>query len=388
MEPLTPTGAPTPEVAVQTAGEFTFGMRVAVAAIAAAILLSGGVFRHLHDYRALWVQLAVFATLLAITAVEAALNLRRRSWGRARWCALGIALVASAASTWSLPTGGVGQSVDWAYGAICWVGVIVLVDQPVAWLAAFLAVHAGMTTVALLLSHPDASYVLSFVSTSVGVIGFPLACGLGVETLRRVARTADNSRREAEEIRTRETVKAELDRVRQERFLDLSHTAGPLLRDLAEGRLDLEDPAVQRDCWIEATRMRRLFAEADEVDSPLLHELQQCVDGANRRGIRADLDAHGELPAAPVEIRRALTDFAVAVLALARSEAQITALVTAGEVSLSLVIDLADTVDLATDETAARLAVPAGLPIEVQPLVEDEGRLWMEALWSTGPSPR
>jgi hypothetical protein len=377
-------GATADEAREKTAAAFISGLRNAMAAISFVVLLSGGVFRHLDVYHPLWPQLAAYCALLAITGTEAVLNLRHRSWGWARWIAVGVALAASVASCLSLPADAATRSADWAFGAVGWSGVMVLADQPLAMLVAFLGAHEAITAINLLAGGPDLDTVLSFLAGSIGTIGFPLACGIAATALQRAAATAETARAETERIREQEQRAAARARVRQERYLELSRTAGPLLRGLADGTLDPRDPAVKRDCWIEATRMRRLFAEADEVANRLVHELDHLVEGAIRKGVRAELRVSGEVPQTPVEIRRAFAEITLGTLAIATSTARLTLISIGGEVSLNLLCDVS--ADWAAQyaqlpiSRVSRLAA-GGQPIEVEQPVENEGTLWVEARW-------
>ncbi len=67
--------------------------------------------------------------------------------------------------------------------------------------------------------------------------------------------------------------------------------------------------------------MRRLFAESDDVTDPLEHEIHACVDVAERQGKSVQLSIRGARPALPLDVRRALTEPVIAVLAGARSRA-------------------------------------------------------------------
>jgi hypothetical protein len=96
---------------------------------------------------------------------------------------------------------------------------------------------------------------------------------------------------------------------------------------------------VQRRCAIEAARMRRLFAETDDVPNPLVHELRHCVDVADRRGVVVELEIRGHWPVPPVGIRRDLTEAALAVLATAESWARVTVVGNADLVSVGVVGD-------------------------------------------------
>ena len=116
--------------------------------------------------------------------------------------------------------------------------------------------------------------------------------------------------------------------------------------------------------------MRRLFAETDTVENPLLHELRHCADIADRKGVEVELDARGHWPVPPVAVRRDLTDAALTALATADSWARVTVVGSADLVSVSVVADCAE------------LAVPAPATPDVR--VEtfgSNGTVWMEAQW-------
>ena len=118
-----------------------------------------------------------------------------------------------------------------------------------------------------------------------------------------------------------------------------------LLAGLAGGELDPADERVQHRCSVEASRLRRLIAEHDDAPSPLVHELRACADMAERRDVAVTLETAGTLPVVPVQVRRALTEAPIHLLAAARTQARVTVLYGAddGEVEVSVVADAAPT---------------------------------------------
>lgn len=116
--------------------------------------------------------------------------------------------------------------------------------------------------------------------------------------------------------------------------------------------------------------MRRLFAETDTVENPLLHELRHCADIADRKGVEVELGACGQWPVPPVAVRRDLTDAALTALATADSWARVTVVGSAGLVSVNVIADCAEAV----------LSAPATPDVRVETFGSD-GTVWMEAQW-------
>ncbi|QXJ21230.1 hypothetical protein AGRA3207_002065 [Actinomadura graeca] len=356
---------------LMTEAEFLVGLRWAVVVIALTILGSFSMGRHLDAYRPLAVQATAYGVLLAIAAAEFVLILTRGRWGRMRWPAAALALGASAAACASLPPGGAGTAANWAFGTVGWLGVAVLLDRRFGWLIGFLAVHETINLTALLVSGGrDLDSVLNFAAGSITTIGFPFATGIAATVLRGVAERAEAQRKEAEAHSRAAKIEAVRHEVWQERYADLSVTVAPLLAGLAGGTLRPDDPEVQRLCWIEAARMRRLFAETDDVDSPLLHELAECVDIAVQKGVKAELKAHGDLGPIPREIRRALTEVPLAALAKAGTRARVTVIDAYGVVSVTVVSDCGP----------VRIPEQPEITVVVDDLV-DENEFWVEATW-------
>jgi hypothetical protein len=355
-----------------TTAQFLRGLRIAVVVIAVTVLAFSSIFRNLGRYDPPELQLTAYLVLSSIVVVEIVLVRTGRGWGKLRGPALAVVFLASTAAVASLPPDTAISSVDWAFGTVGWTYLILLLDQPLGWLVGALLLHESVTVVGLLLSGTaDVDDWLTLVAGSVGALGFPAAAGIAAVALRSVAQSAESADRQTEALRTAEEVAVRLQEQRESRFAEIRESTIPLLRGLADGGLDPTTATVQRQCAIEAARMRRLFTAADAVPDALMHSLRQCAAVADRRQVAVDLDPSGSWTDPPAAVRRALTDAPVAALATARSFARITVVGAQGTLAVSVVAD------------CGHLDFPADLPPDVTLTSETDGDvLWVEALWT------
>ena len=174
-------------------------------------------------------------------------------------------------------------------------------------------------------------------------------------------------------VRRRRQVADELHAGRQDRYRAVRRSVGPLLAGLADGELDAADRRTRNRCAVEASRLRRLFAETDDVPDPLLHELRACTDIADRRGVLVDLHVLGRLPSLDRPARRALTEAPLFALAGAERQARVTVVGRSDEVAISVLAD-------GPAPVPAELAASAdpGVTVTVQ---DGEDRRWVEARW-------
>lgn len=358
----------------QTRIEMQRGLRIAtlfLAVLTNDVLGTINLVRHLDKYEVPAAQFGALAAFTAVLATEAVLVVRHRPWGALRWPAVAVVFGAAALSYLTLPAGSIATTVDWLFGGAAWVLVVVLFDRPFWTVTAILVAHELLALTNTLLFHEANLVVLArFATTSVTVFGLPLCVAVVVVVLGRMGAEAARASRELEQVRTEEAVATAARRRRTQRFTELAGAAVPLLEGLADGSLAPSDPEVQRDCAIEAARMRRLFAETDTVDNPLLHELRHCADIADRKGVEVELDARGQWPTPPVAVRRDLTDAALTALATAGSWARVTVVGSADAVSVSVVADCAEH------------AVPSPATPDVRIEIFGSGEtVWMEAQW-------
>ncbi|WP_189211076.1 MULTISPECIES: hypothetical protein [Actinokineospora] len=363
-------------LAERTQAQLRHGLRVAMLVLTAVILCGlslSSLVRNLHRFPVPQAQFAAFAVLAAVLAAEAVLVVRRRSWGAMRGPAVLIVLAAAALSYTTLD-GHTASSVDWAFGAANWVGAAVLLERPLRSMVVFLVAHESLALLDLLVLEDVTRAALArFATGSVTVVGFPLCIAVVAVVLRGIGAAAAAAADELARVRTEEAVAVESHRRRAQRFAELSDTAVPLLEGLADGSLTPDDAGVRRRCAIEAARMRRLFAEADTVANPLLHELRHCADVADRKGVEVELEARGSLPALPRAVRRDLTEAALTALATAESRARVAVVGSAELVSVSVVADCGE----------VEVPEPATPGVRVEAHGAG-GTVWMEARWQPG----
>jgi hypothetical protein len=358
----------------QTRTKMRRGLRIAtlfLAALTNNVLGTINLVRHLDSYDVPAAQFGALAAVTAVLATEAVLVVRHRSWGALRWPAVAVVFGAATLSYLTLPEGSISTTVDWLFSGAGWVLVVVLFDRPFRTVLAVLVAHELLAVANMLVFH-DANLAMlaRIATTSVTVFGLPLCVAVVVVVLGRMGAEAARASRELERVRTEEAIATAARRRRAQRFAELAGTTVPLLEGLADGSLAPTDPVVRRECAIEAARMRRLFAETDTVENPLLHELRHCADIADRKGVEVELDARGQWPVPPVAVRRDLTDAALTALATADSWARVTVVGSTDVVSVSVVAD------------CAAPAVPAPVSSDVRvEVVGSGGTVWMEAQW-------
>jgi hypothetical protein len=373
------------EVAVwqaDLAGSTTTGLhrqlRLATLIVTAAVLLllaPAALFSNLTEYRSVVVQLIAFGLLSSVFVAGTVLFRRHLSWGRWRWAAIAVVVAAGLLSASGVEPTAHALASNWYVGTAPWL-VLVVLGSRLKEVVAVLALH-HLLAIARMLLFPIDGIVPGYLAGMITSAGYPVALAVATSLLASLARQAAQQRRDAEEVRIADQLAAQTHESRQRRYADLSATAGPLLAGLADGTLDPQDNAVRRRCAIEAARMRRIFAESDEVPDPLLHELRACADLADRRGVVVTLATAGTWAAPPLEVRRELTEVPLMVLATAASQARITVSSTDGSLAVSVVADAPD------------LDVP--LPVDHNVHLSTtrcDGLVWVEAQWGADQSSR
>jgi hypothetical protein len=174
-------------------------------------------------------------------------------------------------------------------------------------------------------------------------------------------------------VRRRRQVAERLHADRRQRYRTVRDAVAPLLAGLADGTLDPAEPEVRHRCAVDAGRLRRLFAETDDVADPLLHELRACSYIADQRGVVVDLQLTGRLPELDRDVRRALTEAPLLALAGAERRARVTVLGRTDEVAVSVLVD-------GRGPAPAEPAGGASSAVTVS-VLDDEDRRWVEARW-------
>ncbi len=369
-----------------TAGGFLRGLRLAIFGINVVLLLTwepAMLFANASLYRSFSVQVASYGVCVLVVAVSGVRVLRDRpmgGWGRPL---MAIVLVATLAATVAVPPEYMGTPAHWTYGNVGWAGLLLLMDSPLRVLVAVLFVDYA-AALALLVATGSAGFGPVAVLTMASVIIWAYQLGVAGSTLalRRIAEMATRTSLEAERSRTREAVSQQIHRDRQARYAVLAATAVPLLEGLASGELDPADQRVRRACATEAARMRRLFAESDDTPDPLVHELQACMEDAERRGVTVSFAVRGSRPVLSRDVRRALTEPVLGGLMAAATRARVTLVASSTAATVSVVADTADTAS--TAGTAEEVEVPfAGSQTDQVTVTHmtTGGQLRVEATW-------
>jgi hypothetical protein len=349
------------------------GLRWATVAVTLAVVFGlqvPVVLANREAYTSFAVQVLGIAVYTAVTLVVAAVNLYHREIGGWRWPMIAVVFAASVATTAATAPEDRYGIRHWCYGTIGWPLVLLTLGSGIGLLAGLLGAFYCVTVVQVLIGGTAAVTFASAVSVTAVTASFQLATGVFALLLRRVAATATAMAKERERMRTAEAVAEQLHADRRDRYASLAQSVTPLLGGLASGTLDPADEAVRRACAVEAARMRRLFAEDATAPDPLVHELQACIELAERNGVAVHFAERGERPPMPTHARRLLTEPAVAVLATAKSAARLTVVGRDGTVTVSVVADA---------------------PLDAVPEVDADGvttstvvtgdRIWVEATW-------
>ncbi|GLZ30370.1 hypothetical protein Lesp02_25590 [Lentzea sp. NBRC 105346] len=343
----------------------TTGRGIRLAALLITVASLGGfalplLIANLATYRSPDQELVAFGLLTAVTLITGTALARNIELKTTRWLLLAATVVASVLAVTGVHTEQVMSESEWSYGLIGWFGLLLLLDKSTRGTFVFLGAHVALSLTYVAATGND---VAGFVVVTTVVLGYQVPFVVATMILRKLAADVAASAARDEQVRTTEAIADQLHADRKARYAALAHTAVPLLENLGK------EPPEKAKYAVEAARMRRLFAEHDDVPDPLVHELRACVELAERRGVVVSLDTCGDHPIPPVEIRRALTNEAMRVLATAEDSARVTVLGTPDTVTVSVV---------------ARKSVPVQR-IEEGPVtvtcIEDGGRIWVEAVW-------
>ncbi|TDD11243.1 hypothetical protein E1292_06175 [Nonomuraea deserti] len=328
-----------------------------------------------------WPLLAA-AAWVAYTAIGAvaALSLLRTFAGpaKARELAVAVLVLDVAVIVSCRPQDLIGP-IDWGWGSVGWLGVMLLWNRP-RWRAeaiAFLSANAGIMLVAMIATGTvDRVSLAKYLMVIVGSVTLQLGYMVGCHTLRvRAEDAALLARRLAADDAWRESAqRIHADRLR--RYEAIREVAESMLKQLADGA-DPGDSRVRGDCTAGAMRLRRLITEREEVPDELVSALREHIDAAERRQVLVTAPPFGErLPALPDGVREDLLRAPVAALDGARTRARVTVSAMSAMVSVAVV---ADNDDLPVSPDPVR--EPSGVVVTYQ---RQGGEVWVNSIWQ-GP---
>ena len=242
-------------------------------------------------------------------------------------------------------TVGLFTAANWAWGSFGWFALVLLWRWPLRWLVATIGLNTFAVFVMLALTDELNRLVASrFTLTTYGTLALQFGVAGGALALQRTARRTVSAANERVELDAARQAADEVHADRARRYREVGQAVRAVLAGLAHGQLDPSDPEVQRRSAIGASRLRRLIAEHDGAPEPLMHELRALADVAERRDVAVTLETAGDVPALPVQVRRALTEAPMYLLAAARTQARVTVVSSPDgqEVEASVVADCGD----------------------------------------------
>jgi hypothetical protein len=403
--------APTGTATTMSARRYARGTAIAVILVAASWHVLNSLATTISDWRLfrlpelVAVAWAVIAVVIAGSAVGVLRGGSRRQARRPDAVAMaGIVVLLAATVAVIVATGDKNFFIpgNWAWASFGWQAMLVLWRWPMRWLYGALAANAVVTLVAMLAVGPvDRLQLSGFAFTTYGAGAIQIGVRGGCRFLERLADRAAQATTAEEQSTTARVAAHGVHADRQRRYTEIGQAVRRLLTDLANGRLDPAAEMTRRRCAVEASRLRRLIAERDDVPSPLMHELRACADVAERRGVAVTLEAVGTPPAIALEARRALTEAPMHVLASARSHARVTIFVEpawsdlaragsaihapdlgGGAVEVSVVADAdASALEPSTVEPGTYGAGPRDVEVSWS---REGGTVWVRALLYTG----
>jgi len=319
------------------------------------------------------VELGGYVALGIVGAgAAAALTLRRSI---PRWYAAGgcvVLLACAGALSADLPPEGALRAGHWSLGLIGWYGLVLLFGLPPRWAGLLLGAVGVLYTVPVVAENPTTTGLANLGVGLGSVLGLQFAVALGSHLLAGIARRAQATADEEQQVRIEEETAAAVAANHERRYADLREATIPLLRGLADGELDPRDPVVRRRCAVEAARMRRLFAEHADSGDRLVHELGGIIDVAERHGVSVHLTVRGAPTALPDNVRAGLLGPISEALVTADGDAKVT------------VLHAPDHVRVAVRCDAPGLQLPRDGSGEVE-VVESTsgGQLWLETSWQS-----
>lgn len=356
----------------QPEAELQRGLRLAVVAIAMVHLVAlslPALVVHASVYRVLALEVVAFVLVAAVIIAVGRAVWTGRPLGRGRWFLLGVLAVAAATALIGLPPRYLTEGAEWSFGVVCWAGLLLVLDYGFGAVVLLLGAHLAARLALLAVTGAESTPVVGALVFTAGFLCCQVAVAFAATLLGRLARAVADAARDGERLRTEEAVAERLHHDRRERYAGLDIV--PLLAGLGTGALDPADDRVRARCAVAAGRMRRLFAEQDDVPDPLVHALRACADSAERRGVTVYMGTCGARPDPPLPVRRALTEPVLALLASARSHARITVIGSAAAVTVSVIADGDPPAEVAAADGVALMSMSR------------DGRHWVEATWRT-----
>jgi len=340
---------------------------------------------NLREYRQPAVAIVVWPGLL----VAAAWLLPRARLDRlARGKAAAAVLIAAAAVTaigWEhRPHRGSG-SVDLAVLGTVWLLALVALSYPAwTWISAALAVYAihavlvigSAGTGAPGLSQLEAAgYVLATILFAFSALRPTLAMHTRIS-----ARRAWMASRLAAERAAADAVLAE----RRSRLARLEREALPLLRGIADGRLDPADAGVRERCARHAAALRHSLAGPEPEAGGLVAVLGPALRAAEARGLQANVQVIGDPGVPPPDVARAVLAAVDGVLGVLAPQDQVMVTIIAAAEEVELYLTSGEPLPAGLDVARYGRDLPAAAGWHATATAQEAGPGCVEISWRGG----
>ncbi len=336
------------------------------------------VLAYLHDYRQPAVPVAVWLGLLAAAAWLVPRARAGGFTGADAAAAVAIAVAAVAVVGWERSGHG---SVDWSVVGSGWLLALVALSRRAwEWVAGALLVFAAHTVMAVHLLGVTSVSLARLAATAYTLVVIMVIFAALQPTWRASAGLAGRQAALASRLAAERAAAAAVHEDRRERLALLEVEALPLLRGIADGKLDPADAEVRERCARHAATLRRALTDRPQDPGGLLAELGPALRAARARGMPAEIQVVGD-PGRPAP------EVAVATLAAVRAVLNaipphpvlLTVLASGSEVELYLTFDRAP--GAAPDVTGLRHTVPAAARWRAAVDIDKEGSGCLEVRW-------
>lgn len=362
------------DIAARIRDRLLAGLRIAVLLVAVGVqfgLCLAQLLSHAGWYSAMWPEVTAFVALAVVAAGCAWFSLRGKAIPVVpRWIGTIVTLGASVLATSAVPASLYLRTEHWSFGLVGWYALALLCDAGLGAFVGFVGVHLLLTAVGLAIVGPAHLPLETIGVTAISVCGYQIAVAASVLVFRRVADHVGHGAAVEERLRIEEVIAEHRHRDHRKRYAALMGTAGPLLAGLADESLDPSEGDTRRRCAVEAAKMRRLFAESDDVSDRLVHELGAGIDVAERNGVTVRFAVRGAPQELPTRVRCELVEPASAALAAAVSDARATVVRSPEQVRVSVL----------SDAPADLLSGFRAQHVQIVTVVKGD-RLWVEAVW-------
>ena len=318
---------------------------------------------------------------MALTAAMAKIGGGRLS-ATIRGIGAAVLLACSASVALEVPVQVAGRSEHWSFGLIGWYGLVLLFDVGSGWMVTFLTAHLIVFVTPWVVAPAAPSELARLGMVAVSVTGFQIGVAMTAPLIASIVAAAHAADQARERLASEDSSLRATLQDHERRCRDLRGTAVPLLKSLADGRLDASDVLVRRRCAVEAARIRRLMCAGSDPDptDPLVEEFRAAVEVAERHGVAVALSVAGDRHPVPEAVRREFFTVVSDGLLTAVTTARVTVMHGRDGVRVSVVSDLAAGLDDVAGPAEPGADVGGAL-ITVQ-VLRTPAHEWREASWN------